>query len=63
MKTTDRQKIALLNILIDREGFFQNRLKALQNRLRELGARKIRRNGDWYWDLKPDLTPDEVVIL
>lgn len=50
-------------ILVDRAGFFQGRLKALQRRLRELGARKVRQNGAWYWDLKPDLKPGEVVTL
>ena len=50
-------------ILLDRDGFFQNRLNILQNRLRELGARKIQRDDDWYWDLKPDLKPDEELVL
>lgn len=50
-------------ILVDREGFFQHRLKTLRIRLGELGARRIQKNGDWYWDLKPDLAPGEVVIL
>lgn len=50
-------------ILVDRAGFFRGRLKALQRRLRELGARKVRHNGAWYWDLKPDLKPGEVVTL
>jgi len=50
-------------ILVDRDDFFQRRLHALQQRLRELGARKVRRNGGWYWDLKPDLKPGEAVTL
>ena len=50
-------------ILLDREGFFQNRLNILQNRLGKLGAQKIQRNDGWYWDLKPDLKPGEVLIL
>ncbi len=28
-----------------------------------IGARKIRRDSGWYWDLKPDLKPDEVLVL
>lgn len=51
------------HILLDRDGFFQARLDALQVRLRELGAKKVRCNGTWYWDLKPDLKPGEVVTL
>lgn len=50
-------------MLFDRDAFFQIRLDALQMRLRELGARKVRRDGTWYWDLKPDLKPGEVVTL
>lgn len=50
-------------ILVDRDGFFQHRLNTLQKRLRELGARKVRRDGTWYWDLKPDLRLGETVIL
>lgn len=51
------------HILLDREGFFQRKLDALRQRVRELGAQKVRRNGGWYWDLKPDLKPGDLVIL
>jgi len=50
-------------ILVDRDSFFQGKLQSLQQRLKELGAKKIRRNGDWYWDLKPDLKLGDEVIL
>lgn len=50
-------------VLVDRDGFFRSRLNALQRRLRELGARKVRRDGAWYWDLKPELRLGEVVVL
>jgi hypothetical protein len=50
-------------VLVDRESFFQGRLNVLKRRLRELGARKVRRDGAWYWDLKPELRLGEVVIL
>jgi uncharacterized protein len=49
--------------LFDRQGFFENRLEALRIRLKELGAAKTRQNGDWYWDLKPDLRPGEALVL
>ena len=55
--------IADARILVDRDGFFQYRLEALQRRLQELGARKIYRNEGWYWDLKPDLRPGQAGIL
>jgi len=50
-------------ILVDRRQFFQRQLESLRKSLKELGAQKVRRNGDWYWDLKPDLKPGEVIIL
>lgn len=51
------------HILVDRGNFFQHRLSAIEKRLQELGARKVRQNGTWYWDLKPDLHLGEGVIL
>jgi len=50
-------------ILIDREDFFRRKLETIQQRLQELGARKVWRNGQWYWDLKPDLKPGDVIVL
>ena len=50
-------------ILVDSDGFFQGKLQSLQQRLKELGAKKVRRNGGWYWDLKPDLKLGDEVIL
>jgi predicted nucleotidyltransferase len=50
-------------VLLDREDFFHRRLQTLKARLLELGARKVKQDGNWYWDLKPDLKPGEVVIL
>ena len=50
-------------VLVDRDSFFEGRLNVLQSRLRELGAKKVRRDGAWYWDLKPELRLGEVVVL
>lgn len=50
-------------ILVDQKGFFQSKLESLRQRLQELGAQKVQRNGNWYWDLKPDLKPGEIVSL
>ncbi|MGH8546675.1 MAG: nucleotidyltransferase domain-containing protein, partial [Gammaproteobacteria bacterium] len=44
-------------ILVDQDSFFQVKLASLRERLNELGAKRVQRNGDWYWDLKPDLKP------
>ena len=50
-------------ILYDAEGFLGKYLDRLRARLRELGARRIRRGNAWYWELKPDLKPGEVFAL
>lgn len=50
-------------ILVDQGGFFSKKLESLRRRLKELGAKKIRRNRDWYWDLKPDLKLGDSVLL
>lgn len=50
-------------ILHDRDGFFAQQLSRLQNRLVELGAKRIWKGNAWYWDLKPDYQPGEVFEL
>ncbi len=50
-------------ILVDQRGFFKARLETLASRLRQLGAQRVRPDGHWYWDLKPDLQPGEALIL
>lgn len=50
-------------LLVDQGGFFAHRLSTFRARMRRLGTRKIRRNGTWYWDLKPDLRPGEALRL
>lgn len=50
-------------ILYDPGGFLTARLERLRKRLGELGARRIRYGGAWYWDLKPDYRPGEVLEL
>ncbi len=52
-----------LRLLYDREGFFRSHLDGFAARLRCLGARRIRRDGTWHWDLKPDYRPGEVFEL
>jgi predicted nucleotidyltransferase len=48
-------------ILYDTEGFLAGRLERLRARLRQLGSRRIWRGSAWYWDLKPDFKPGEVI--
>ena len=50
-------------ILVDRDGFFGELLASFHRRLDRLGARRIWRGGEWYWDLKPDYVPGEVFEL
>lgn len=51
-------------ILYDKDDFFRNRLKAMKNRLQELGSRKfILKDNTWYWQLKPDMKAGEILEL
>ena len=50
-------------ILWDRDRFLERRLQQLRQRLQQLGARRVPYAGGWYWDLKPDFRPGEVVEL
>jgi hypothetical protein len=50
-------------ILFDRGDFLREQLRALSLRLAELGARRVWRGNAWWWDLKPDIKPGEVVVL
>ena len=51
-------------ILYDREGFFGSILDEIGRKLKKLGARrKYLKSGGWYWDLKPDYKPGEVIEI
>lgn len=51
-------------IQYDPEGILARELVAVRRRLRELGSQRIDRpDGSWYWDLKPDWRPGEIVDL
>jgi len=51
-------------LLFDRAGFFAKRLRAVRNRLDELGSMRVQlEDGTWYWDLKPDLKAGESFVL
>jgi len=52
-----------VRILFDREGFLEGYLETLKNKLTNLGARKVRFGGGYYWILKPDLKPGEEISL
>ena len=50
-------------ILYDRDSFLRSALDRLKARLEDLGARRIYRGNAWYWDLKPDFRPGDVIEL
>ena len=50
-------------ILCDRDAFLASALRALRARLNRLGARRVWRGDAWFWDLKPDYRPGEVLEL
>lgn len=51
-------------ILHDPEGILARELEAVRARLSGLGARRVLLpDGHWYWDLKPDWRPGEVIEL
>jgi predicted nucleotidyltransferase len=50
-------------LLYDPHDFLKGFLERLRARLKELGARRVRRGNAWYWDLKPDFKPGEIFEL
>ena len=51
-------------LLYDPSGVLAAELDAVRRRLRELGARRVEQpDGRWYWDLKPDWQPGQVIEL
>lgn len=50
-------------LLHDRDGFFAAILERMRQSLQRLGARRVRQGRTWYWDLKPDFKPGDVVEL
>jgi predicted nucleotidyltransferase len=50
-------------VLVDEQGFFGTVLGHLRSRLERLGARRVWRGARWYWDLKPDYLPGDVIEL
>ena len=51
-------------ILHDGDGILDKRLFSLKKRLQELGAKKVSlSDGSYYWDLKPDWKPREVIEI
>lgn len=51
-------------IILYDDGLMRRKLSEVKQRMQELGSRRVRtRNGNWYWILKPDLKPGEVIEI
>ena len=51
-------------VLYDPASVLERELNAVRGRMAELGSRRVElADGSWYWDLKPDWRPGEVVDL
>ncbi len=50
-------------ILYDKDGFFNNIISRLREKLRELGSKRIWVKDKWYWMIKPDIRFGEVVRI
>jgi hypothetical protein len=50
-------------ILHDEDDFLARRLERLRQRLAALGSQRVWRGNAWYWILKPDLEPGEIISL
>lgn len=50
-------------ILYDKDGFFNNIISRLREKLRELGSKRIWVKDKWYWVIKPDIRFGEVVRI
>jgi len=48
-------------VLFDRSDFFKNYIGKLKEKLNSMKALRINRGDTWYWVLKPDLKPGEVI--
>jgi hypothetical protein len=42
----------------------ENEFKAIKEKLKKLGSKKVvLPDSSWYWDLKPDMKPGEVIEI
>jgi uncharacterized protein len=51
-------------VLYDPQSVLERELEAVRRRMAALGSRRVELpDGSWYWDLKPDWRPGDVVAL
>lgn len=52
-----------VKILYDKDKFFENYLSELKEKLKKLGSKKVYFKGGYYWLLKPDYKPGDIIEL
>jgi hypothetical protein len=50
-------------ILYDKNNFLASVLQKLERKLKELGSKRTKTDKGYYWILKPDLKPGEVIEI
>lgn len=50
-------------ILYDKNRFLEKELEKLRKKLQEIGAKRIKGKKGWYWILKPETRPGEVIKI
>jgi hypothetical protein len=50
-------------LLYDRDDFMKERLAQVRRKAQELGSTRRQIGDAFYWDLKPDFVPGEVIAL
>jgi hypothetical protein len=50
-------------IIFDKDDFFKNYLSDLKSKLNRLGSKKVYFKGGYYWLLKPDYKPGDIIEL
>ena len=59
----DLDMIDEARILVDEDGLLRRHLDALAAKLKVMGARRVRKGGGYYWELKPDYRWGERITL
>jgi predicted nucleotidyltransferase len=50
-------------LLYDENCFFEKKIEDMRDRLKRLGAKRVTRGDQWYWDLKPNYKFGEVFTI
>lgn len=50
-------------VVYDKNDFFKRKIENLKVRFKELGSKRVFTGTRWYWILKPDLKPGEIIEI